>query len=108
MGLLDTDPVVIALGTTEVITYAWDTTNYTDASADTAIQDPTFELTDMTVRPVQTISLPDPPTVSGLLVKQILRGADVVAGHTYQALVSFQGVQSGNVMTMRTRMDCPF
>jgi hypothetical protein len=118
MGLLDTEPVVLALATTEEITYAWDTTNYLDASGDTSIEAPTVQLTDVTVSPNVAVTLLDPPTVTSTtdpatevtswFVNQRFHGSLLLAGHRYAVYVSFTGAQSGNVMTMSTRLECPF
>jgi hypothetical protein len=108
MGSLDTVPSSVDVATSEKITYSWDTTNYCAATGDTSIEDPVVLLTDVSVNPAQVVSLPDAPSISGLNVLQILRGLDLVAGHYYTAAVTFTGVQSGQVMSMLTRVNCPF
>jgi hypothetical protein len=107
MGLLDTLPSQIALAVTEQITYAWDTSNYVASTGDTAIEDPSVIMTDVTATPNVVISLPDEPEIDGLQVLQLLKGSSVVAGHNYTLVVSFTGVQSGQVLSMFTNLVCP-
>jgi hypothetical protein len=108
MGLLDTAPSVLALATSEEVVYGWDTTNYVNSTGDTAITNPSVILTDVSVRPAAVVPLPDSPTINGINVLQRFRGTSVIPGHYYVAYVTFTGAQSGNVMTMRTQVNCPF
>ncbi len=108
MGQLDTEPAEVDVGTAESITYPWDATAYCNATGDTTISDPVVVVTDTTVQPPQPVTLADPPSVSGLRVFQKITGSELIAGHVYVFVVTFTGDQSGDVMSMRTRVNCPF
>jgi hypothetical protein len=108
VGSLDTEPAQVDVGTAESITYPWDTTNYCLASGDTTISKPSVALTDMSVSPPQPVTLSDAPEIEGLRILQKIKGSELTAGHYYVAIVTFTGNQSSDVMSMRTRINCPF
>jgi hypothetical protein len=55
-----------------------------------------------------TVSLPDPPTVSGTYVIQRMRGYLLTPNHIYLQLVTFTASVSQNVWVMATKIVCPF